>query len=380
MKIILLLGIVSLLGDITYEGARGVLGPYFAGFGITATVLGIIVGIGEFLGYTLRMVFGYIADKTKGYWLLTFIGYSLIFAIPLLGLSKWWYLSAFLVISERIGKAIRTPARDSIISHISQKIGRGTAFGIHEFFDQIGAIIGPLILSFAFYYSGNYNTGFLFFFIPTTILLAILYYVSKKVPQPQKEEKKTRLNTKKKIPKIFWYYSVFSFFSVIGFVNFAIISYHFKVQNLFSDTMIPILYSIAMGIDAVAALIIGKVYDKTSVKSLIIIPLLTMLLPFTAFSSDKIAIYISILLIGTILGVHETIMKASVADITPIGKRGFLYGFYNTVYGLAWFLGSAIVGFLYSRSLEMIGVFVLVTQILGLIAYFGIIKEYKRYF
>ncbi len=124
-QFIILLGIVSLLGDITYEGAKSVIGPYLAVLGASATIVGLVAGLGEFIEYALRLVFGYLADRTKAYWPLTIIGYGLLLSVPLLAFAGYWQLAVFLIILERMGKAIRTPARDTMLSHATKQIGRG---------------------------------------------------------------------------------------------------------------------------------------------------------------------------------------------------------------------------------------------------------------
>ena len=112
LKFIVLLGIVSLFADITYEGARSINGPYLALLGASATTVGIVAGFGELIGYSLRLVSGYISDKTGKYWAITLFGYTLnMLAVPALALAGRWEIAAVLMIMERIGKAIRTPAR-----------------------------------------------------------------------------------------------------------------------------------------------------------------------------------------------------------------------------------------------------------------------------
>ncbi len=372
---IILLGIVSLFGDITYEGARSVTGPYLAVLGASAGIVGFVSGIGEFLGYSLRLVSGYFADRTKAYWPLTIIGYGLIFSIPLLAFAGYWQVAAFLIILERIGKAIRTPARDAMLSHATKQVGRGWGFALHEAVDQIGAIIGPLIFSAVFILKGGYREGFTILWIPAFLTLTILIVARIKVPSPERletSEGRTEQDIKEKsrLSKVFWFYALFSFLSVAGFANFQLISYHFKVQSIVSDIQIPIFYAIAMGVDALVALIIGKTYDKIGLKSLIIIPLLTLPISFFAFSYSYSLAVISVVLWGAVMGIHETIMRAAIADLTPLERRGFAYGIFNTVYGAAWFFGSTIMGLLYDISISYLILFVILMEVLSLSAFF----------
>jgi predicted MFS family arabinose efflux permease len=203
---IILLGIVSLFGDVTYEGARSVAGPYMATLGASASTVGLVAGIGEFAGYALRLASGYLVDRTKTYWLLTFVGYGLLLSIPLLAFAGHWQLAAVLIILERIGKAIRSPARDTMLSYAAKGVGRGWGFAVHEALDQIGAIVGPIVFSLVFLFHGGYREGFTLLWIPALLTLVVLTIARKKVPSPQKLEapwKVGRQNIRDKLPRVF---------------------------------------------------------------------------------------------------------------------------------------------------------------------------------
>ena len=366
LHFILLLGLVSLFGDIAYEGARSVVGPFLAILGASASMVGLITGFGEFAAYAFRLFSGYIGDYTKKYWLLTIIGYALIFSIPLLAFAGYWQVAAILIIIERIGKGIRSPARDTILSHATKQVGRGFGFGIHEALDQVGAIIGPLIFSLVFFLNFGYSQGFLILFLPVILALAFLLLAKQKVPSPEKFEVKSR-KIKAKLPKIFWFYILFTFLSVAGLANFQLISFHLKTKSIIADASIPLLYVVAMSFDALVALLIGKIYDKVGMKALALIPLLTIFIPFLGFSSSCTFAILSAIFLGSVLGIHETIMRAAVADLTSIEHRGFAYGIFNTVYGLALFLGSLVIGFLYEISLAYLIFFVVLIEIISMI-------------
>lgn len=352
LRFIILMGIVSLLGDIVYEGARGVTGPYLALLGASATMVGLIGGLGEFIGYALRLFSGFIADRTKAYWLFTFIGYGLLIAIPLLAFTNSWQVAVLLIVLERVGKAFRSPARDTILSYATKEVGRGFGFGLHEALDQIGAIIGPLIFSVILFAGGNYRTGFSVLWIPALMVIGILRIAKNRLPHPEKLESEQEAGAKNNpiFSKIFILYSLFTFFAVAGFANFPLISYHLKIKAIVSDVQIPALFALAMGVDALTALIIGKAYDRVGLKTLMIIPLFSVFIPFLTFSNMLVFVIIGIILWGIVLGVHETIMRAAVADLTAISRRGSAYGIFNTIYGLSWMLGGAFMGMLYEHS------------------------------
>jgi len=367
---IILLGIVSLFGDITYEGARSVTGPYLGDtLGAGPGVLGLVAGIGEFVGYGLRLASGYLADRTKAYWPLTFIGYGLLISIPLLAFAGYWQLAALLIILERMGKAIRSPARDTMLSYAAKGVGRGWGFAVHEALDQIGAVIGPLAFSLVLLYHGTYREGFTLLWIPALLTLAVLAIARRKYPSPQKletPEEVSRQNIKGKLPRVFWLYTIFTLFSVAGFANFQLISYHLKVQAIVPDAQIPMMYAIAMGVDALAALLVGKTYDRIGLISLLTVPLLTLPIPFLAFSHSYRLVLMSIILWGMVMGIQETIMRAAIADLTPVDRRGFAYGIFNTVYGAGWFLGALLMGLLYELSINYLILFTAVMELISI--------------
>ncbi len=381
MQFILLFGLVSALGDITYETGRGVSGPYLAFLGASAASIGLVSGLGEFLGYALRLVSGYVASRTRAYWVATFVGYGLLLSIPLLAYTNRWEIAAIFLILERIGKAIRSPAKDTMLSHASYQVGRGWGFGIHEALDQVGGFIGPLIFAVVFAQRQSYRDGFSILWIPAVLTLLALLLARIRVPNPEELEKPASSepdntsNQKSTLPRVFWFYSVFTFLSVAGFANFQIISYHWVSQSVVPAAQIAVFYAVAMGVDALAALIIGKTYDKIGLVALIIVPLISLPLPFLAFSSQYVMAIVAAIIWGIIMAVHETIMRAAVADIVPGGKRAFAYGIFNTLYGLAWFVSGALLGFLYDQSRVWLLTAVVVFEVLALLTFAFIVKS-----
>ncbi|OHD20822.1 MAG: MFS transporter [Spirochaetes bacterium GWD1_27_9] len=391
MFLIILFGLVSLFGDITYEGARSVNGQFLKVLGADIFIVGLIAGLGEFLGYALRLLSGYFADRTKAYWTFTFIGYGLLVSVPLLSLTGFWQIAAILIVTERLGKALRSPAKDTILSLATKQVGTGFGFGLHEAMDQIGAIIGPVIFTFVLFLSttvfkqetelARYQIGYSFLWIPVILVIISVFIAKLSVPNPEQlEEAYNKQNNKKEpenLTKIFWIYSIFTFFIVLGFAHFAILAFHFKNKGLIPDAQIPLFYAIAMGVDGLVALIIGKVYDKIKLKALITIPILTIPIPILAFGGTYPLAVASIILWGVVMGIHETIVKAAIADLTPLKKRGTGYGIFNTVNGIAFFVSSAVIGLLYKFSFTAIIIFAVATQIIGL-ALFFVINHYSK--
>ncbi len=219
-QLIITLGIISLLGDIIYEGARGVNGQYLQILGVNAATIGFIVGLGELLGYLFRLASGFWADKTKSYWLFTIVGYGLLISIPLISLTSIWQIAAVLIMVERIGKGVRSPARDTIASHASKQIGSGYAFGIAEFIDQIGSILGPLIFSVVLAQAASgqngiaaYQLGFGFTWFPYIALLGMLWFAYTRFKNSQELEiASQQSDDTKELPAAFGYILYLSFF------------------------------------------------------------------------------------------------------------------------------------------------------------------------
>ncbi|MDD4939124.1 MAG: MFS transporter [Candidatus Omnitrophica bacterium] len=396
LGLILLFGLVSLFGDIVYEGARSVNGPYLKLLAVNAVTLGLISGIGEFLGYGLRLLSGYISDKTRSYWLLTLAGYGLLVSVPLLSLAGIWQVAALFIIVERIGKAIRSPARDTILSQASSQVGTGFGFGLHEATDQIGAVAGPLIFTVFFVSTrktdlgiADYQKGYGFLWIPFLLVMVCLFIAYRRVPQPEALESAPKIPglVSEKLSKEFWIYTIFTFVTTLGFCNFILIAFHFKSANILSDANIPLYYAIAMGVDAVAALSIGKFYDMlkggsknhhAGLNTLLAIPLTSLFIPLFAFSENRLFVIIGVICWGIAMGTHETIMRSAIADITPLKKRGTGYGIFNTTYGLAIFLGSVLLGFLYDRSIFFVVTAVIVIECLALAVFLYMRKAYLQ--
>lgn len=378
-RFIILLGLVSLLADITYEGARSITGPYLALLGASGAVVGIVAGFGELIGYALRLVSGYISDRTGRYWLLIILGYAVnLIAVPLLALAGHWETAAALMIMERIGKAIRTPSRDAMLSHATKDIGRGWGFGLHEAMDQIGAMLGPLIVAFVLYVKGGYKASFGILLIPALLALIVLLTARYLYPRPRGMESVSVSLEAKGFSKVFWIYLAAISLIAAGYANFPMIAYHFKKASIVSDNWIPVFYAIAMGIDAFAALIFGRLFDKKGLSALIIAALISFLFAPLVFLWGFYPALLGILLWGIGMGAQESIMRAAVASMVPPDRRGSAYGVFNAGYGLFCFLGSALMGIFYDVSIPALIAFSVITQLASIPLFITAKKELKR--
>jgi len=385
LTFIVMMGLVSLFSDMTYEGARSLVGPYLGLLGASAFVVGLVAGLGEFIGYGLRLLTGFVADKTRNYWLLTFLGYGLnLFAVPLLALTGRWELAAILIVTERMGKAIRKPARDAMVSYAARQIGTGYGFALEEFLDQIGAMLGPLFLALIVFLNkglstvDSYRRGFAFLLIPALIAMVILTMSRFRFPEPRNFEIKEML-AGGKFDRRFWLYLAGISFLAAGFADFPLLGFHFQKNLIFTGSTIPLLYTLAMGIDAVAALIFGKLFDRIGLKALMISTVVSSFFAPLVFLSSSIPwIIAGIILWGTGMGALESILKAVVANMIPAEKRATAYGIFNSIFGLAWFGGSALMGFLYERKIMIMVSFSVSAQIAAAIFFYSVYRFSRR--
>ncbi|MGQ9620952.1 MAG: MFS transporter [Bacteroidales bacterium] len=379
IKFIILLGLVSLFSDMTYEAARGINGPFLQKLGASGATVGIVAGFGELIGYSLRFFSGYLADRTKKYWTILIAGYMLnLFSVPLLALAGYWQLAVILMITERIGKALRNPARDAFLSFATQKTGRGWGYGLHEAMDQIGATAGPLIVSsILFLKNQNYAMAYGFLAIPAAVAFFILLFSKYLFPSPGNLEIKTNTPVTKGFDRRYWTYLLAVVFVAAGFTDFPLIAFHFKSKALIGDPVIPVFYAAAMASDAIAALVFGKLFDRAGMKILIVAVLISSFFTPMVFLGNSSVALAGMIIWGTGMGAQESVMKAEIALIVPPEKRGTAFGTFNAAYGLFWFAGSAVMGILYDFSLAGLIIFSVATQFAAAGLLWNILKNRK---
>lgn len=376
IKFVILLSVVSLFADMTYEGARSITGPYLALLGANAAIVGFVAGFGELAGYALRVLSGFLADRTGKYWALTIIGYIFnLLAVPLLALAGHWWTAAVLIILERTGKAIRVPPRDAMLSHAGQKMGMGWVFGLHEAIDQIGAMLGPLIVAFVLYLKGGYKESFAILLFPALMALSILLFARWLYPKPEALEVKYDDFEPKGMNSSFWLYLTGASLIAAGYADFPLIAYHFQKTAILSPVWIPISYAIAMGINSLSAPLFGHFYDKKGFVILIIVTLLSALFAPLVFLGNASMAFLGVALWSIGVSAHESLMRAIVANMVPINKRGSAYGIFNGGYGICWFLGSFLMGVIYDVSIPGLVIFSILIQLLAVPLLWRVMKN-----
>jgi predicted MFS family arabinose efflux permease len=368
LRFVLLIGIVSLFADCTYEGSRSITGQFLGFLGANATVVGFIAGLGELLGYGLRVVSGRLSERTRGFWPITLIGYFIqMTAVPLLALSGNWQIAALLIVLERIGKATRNPPRDVMLSYAAKEMGYGWGFGMHEALDQLGALIGPLVIAAVLARQANFRMAFAVLVIPACVTLALIVTARFAYPRPENLEPNDSPQIQASgISPVFWIYLIGACFVAAGFADFQLIGFHFAKASGEQNLWIPVAYAIAMGVSGLGSLLFGKMFDRVGIGILLPLTIVSALFAPLVFLGRFWMIVVGSAVWGLGMGVHESIIPAAVAGMVAPHKRASAYGLFTAGYGVAWFLGSCIMGFLYDHSVTAVVIFCVVLQIAAL--------------
>lgn len=364
IRFIVALGTISLLADITYEGARSINGPFLGTLGASAAVVGIVSGAGELIGYVLRLAGGVAADRTRRYWTITMFGYVInLLVVPLMAVAHHWGIAAALIIAERAGKGLRTPARDVMLSQASKIVGRGWGFGLHEFMDQTGAFLGPLLVALVVKQTQYYTRAYALLGLPAGLAILALLRAIRIYPDPSRfEEQTTPEMHAAGLSRAFWIYLIAAGLIAAGFVDLPLIAFHFQKANLVSPPGIPVLYAIAMGVEGLSALLAGRLFDRVGTPVLVTGVLLAAASNPLVFFGSFYAAVAGMALWGAGMGALQSTLRARISDLVPAGRRGAAYGIFNTAYGVLWFAGSSTVGILYDWSLVAAVAFAMVTQ------------------
>jgi len=377
---VILLGLVSLCADITYEGARSITGPFLATLGASGAVVGFVSGLGELVGYAIRLVSGYLSDRTRRYWLLTFTGYTVnLLAVPLLALAGHWVAASALIVVERLGKAIRTPARDAMLAHATRQMGHGWGFGLHEAMDQVGAVSGPLVVFATLAYRNDYRLGFAVLLVPALMALVLLTIARMQFPRPQDLEVKVVPLETRGFSATYWLYLGAVALVAAGYADFPLMAFHFEKEKIVSSSHIALFYALAMGVDAVGALVLGRLFDRIGFHALTLAALVSAGFAPLAFLGGRSGAVAGAILWGIGMSAQESVMRAAVAQLVAPERRGTGFGVFHTGYGIAWFVGSALMGWLYDRSVMALVVFSVALQLCAMGVFAVLARGHNRH-
>jgi MFS family permease len=366
-RFVFVLGIANFFADMTYEGARSVMGPFLGSLGASAVVVGFVAGFGELIGYGLRSVTGIIGDRTGRYWAVTILGYIInMLAVPALALAGNWPLAAGLMVAERTGRAIRKPSTEAMLSFAGKQMGHGWVFGMNEALDQAGATLGPLLVSLVlFLHDGDYRRGFALLLIPALLTIAVLLTARYFFPHPRELEAGHPVHVEN-FSRAYWLYLVAGGCIAAGFADFSLIAFHFQKTGSVSPVLIPVLYAVAMAMGALGALIFGRLYDRFGLPVVLVAFSLSSFFAPLAFWGGTWCAWSGTILWGIGMGAQESLLKPIVSGLISADKRGTAFGIFDTGFGIAWFLGSALMGILYTKSILLLVAFSMILQLASL--------------
>lgn len=391
-------GVVSLAADMVYEGARSVTGPLLASLGASAVLVGLISGAGEATALLLRLVFGSWADRSRRYWTLTFVGYGLTaVCVPALAITPFLAsaglaLACVLILGERLGKAVRSPAKTALLAHAATAVGLGRGFGVHQALDQIGAVAGPLLVAAIAAVAGTIWPAMAVLIIPGAVAMLMLLRIWRSMGNPVASTEETapdeRVADQRResvlsrmhgeLPGVFWLFAAAAAAASAGLVTFAVISYHLTQDHVVTIAAVPLIYAAAMGAEAVSALGSGWLFDRTKGGALLGLPFLIAAVPVLAFAGSPLIAIVGVLLWGAAGGVLDSTVKALVADLVPPPRRATAYGIFAAVQGAAAIAGGVLAGALYERSLPILIAVVAVIQLMALILLIATLRRQRK--
>lgn len=358
---VLAFGVVSLLADMVYEGARSIIGPYLATLGASATVVGLVAGAGELIGYGLRVVSGYAVGRTRHYWSWTIAGYALtVLSVPLIGVTGVLAPALLLYGTERLGKAVRSPAKDTLLSFASSQTGRGSAFGVHQALDQTGAVLGPLLLAAVLgWREGDYRLAFGVLLVPGLLVLVLLFWLRHRVPDPRLYEGTEVPDGSDPTPEVagrpgglpgrFWRYAGAVAVLSLGTASFPVLAFHAQTTGLLTDAQVPLLFAVAMLVDGLSGLVTGRVYDRRGASTLLAVPVAAAF-SAVAFADDARWVWVGVAVWGVVNGVMDSTLKAVVTTLVPAASRAVAFGWFAFVRGLGLLAAGGLLGFAYDQD------------------------------
>ncbi len=365
---VLVMGVVNLFGDMTYEGGASINGPFMATLGASAAAISVFAGVGEFLGYSLRLFSGYAADRTGKHWPLTFVGFAInLFAVPAMALAGSWQVAGVLILAERIGRAIRKPTVEAMLSYSTGWLGTGWVYALNTALDETGATVGPLVIAFALYRHAGYRTSYTLLVISAALAMAALIAARLIFPVPARLEKGgERTATASGFTRAFWIRMVGASCFGAGLMSFELISFHLSSRGTVTGEWIPIVLAIATAGGIVASLVLGRLYDRVGMPVVVIaIAIASLFSPLVFLGGFEVALA-GLLLWGLGYAIQDTLLKAVVAGMLPEGRRNTAFGLFYAGYGGGWLVGSIVVGLLYTRSVTGVIAFSIAVQLLSI--------------
>lgn len=366
-RFVLTMGLVNLFADITYEGGGAINGAFLGSLGASAAAISIIAGGGEFLGYGVRSIAGYFADRTGRHWLITFIGYFLnLLAVPAMALVGGWPAAAALVFAERVGRALRKPTVEAMLSYTTARYGKGWVYAVNSALDETGATLGPMIAAAVLFLGGGYRGAYATLLVSSALALISLTVARRRFPLPSRLDEQADPETSRPFTPAYWLFMCAATCFAAGLLSYELISFHLIHSRMASEVGAPLLLAFATGGGVAANLILGRAYDRYGLRVVLVGVTLSALCAPLVFLGSFPLMLAAMPLLGIGYAVQDTLLKAIVAGVMPSGRRSLAFGLFYTGYGCGWLIGSIAMGLLYERSRPALAAFALVMQLASL--------------
>jgi MFS family permease len=365
-RFVVTMGVVNLFGDLTYEGGGSINGQFLGLLGAGAAAVSLIAGTGEFIGYALRSVAGWVADKTGRYWTVTFVGYAVnLLAVPAMALANDWPTAAALVLLERAGRAIRKPTVEAMLSYTTEELGKGRVYALNTALDETGATLGPLAVAAILFLGGDYRTCYAALLVAVALSLAALVVARVTFPVPSRLGQGHTAQGQQ-FSRAYWLYMAAGACFAAGLMSYELIAYHLAAIKLVAQPWIPVLLAFSTGCGVVASLVLGRLYDRAGLRTLVAAVMLSALFTPLLFQGSFAGVLIAMPLWGVGYVVQDTLLKAVVAGVLPEGHRGLAFGLFYAGYGVGWLIGSLAAGLLYEQSHAALVTFAIAAQLASL--------------
>lgn len=373
-------GLVSLAADMVYEGMRAMAGPFLGSLGASALTVGLVTGAGEAVALVLRLVTGPWADRSNRHWRLTVVGYGMTaVCVPLLAVTPFLgsaglAVAATLIVLERTGKAVRSPAKSALLARMATSTGRGKGFAVHKALDQVGAFTGPLLLAGIAALTGLLWPGFAVLAVPGALAMLLLAQLRRRapiatradpdaddLPAPDRPPRSAWAEVRAAavgadLPRTFHLFSLAAALTTAGLMTFGVMSYRFVEAGLVAAAVVPLVYALAMAVEALAALATGGMFDRWGGRVLLGVPVLVAVVPLCVFTDRLWLVLGGVVVWGAACGVQDSTVKAYVADLVPAGRRATAYGVFAAVQGIGALVGGAVAGALVDRHTTLLAV------------------------
>ena len=282
-----------------------------------------------------------------------------------MALAGNWQVAALLILAERIGRAIRKPTVEAMLSYTTGKHGKGWVYGVNTALDETGATLGPLIMSLVLFLHGDYRTGYALLLTSSVLALGALVVARINFPVPSRLEQ-GRTAPASGLGRSYWLYMVAAVCFAAGLISYELVGYHLATAKIVTEQWIPVLLAFSTGCGVIASLVLGKLYDRSPLPTLLVAVFLSSLFSPFAFFGGSAALLAGMVFWGIGYATQDTLFKAVVASVLPEGERNLAFGLFYTGYGVGWLIGSVVTGLLYEQSRVALVVFAVLAQLISL--------------